>query len=325
MNKMPRVCIAGMGGMGGTFASILSSRPVMLSVVARGSTLQALRENGLVCQNGSEITRHSLRVNDRAPSEIQDLIILSGKSYQLPDLFKTVSHAVGPNTLIIPVLNGLPWWMIAQTNTARSIVKKITHTLDPEGNLGSIPTENIIGCVAYAFAQVTAPGKVNISGSPRFILGNALPGQNTVDRVLTWLEGGEGHFAETPDIKKEIWNKLSLNVATNFLSVLCEGTLKILSSNQDLCVLVRRCLVEIQVLGQDCGIGGLLPIDELMSKVEQGGNHPTSMLQDYLRNKPLELAAMGDVIIRLAHHHGLVLPTTEALVGLTRNKASRRY
>lgn len=325
MKRQPRVCIAGMGAIGCTLASKLVGKPITLSVVARGKTLQALQNVGLVSDVGGTLNKHYVQADTKAPDTEQDIIFLAGKSYQLPDLLDTVKHAIGTHTKLIPVVNGLPWWLLDKTNTNRTAVKQIANLLDPNKKLSIVPLKNIIGCVAYAFSRINSPASVIVAHSPRFVLGSVEKTEEGLNNIISYLNSGDEIFQEARDIKKEVWNKLALNVSTNFLSVLCETTLEGLSGNGGVQPLLKRSLLEVQALGQDCGIAGLLSIDDLMLIVAKGGNHPTSMLQDYLDNRPLEFAALGDAVVALAHHHGLILPTTEALLRLTRDKASKRY
>lgn len=325
MKQQPRVCIAGMGAIGCTLASKLVGKPLTVSVVARGKTLHALQNVGLVSDVGGVVNKHYVQADIKAPGSEQDIIFLAGKSYQLPDLLDTVKHAIGPKTKLIPVVNGLPWWLLDKTNTNRTAVKQIASLLDPEKKLSSLPLKNIIGCVAYAFSRIKSPASVVVAHSPRFMLGHVEKTESGLRDIISVINTADEVFQESLDIKKEVWNKLALNAATNFLSVLCETTLEGLSGNGGIQPLLKRSLLEVQALGQDCGIAGLLSVEDLLLIIAKGGNHPTSMLQDYLDNRPLEFAALGDAVVALAQHHGLILPTTEALLRLTRDKASKRY
>ena len=315
----PHVCIAGMGGIGGLLASLLAPRPLVLSVVARGETLLALQQQGLTCTNGQTTTHHRLPAASRAPDRVQDVIILCGKYHHLPSLLKTVLHAIGPETKIIPVVNGFPWWMAPEDTQPT-----LQHILDPDGSLSALNPNSIYGCVAYAFSQVVEPGHIRFSGSPRFLLGAATQGGTCTQAVLEILGNDNSVFQESFDIRKDVWNKLSLNVSSNFLSVLCEATLYSLTSTADTRTLIYQSLKEMQALGLAYGLSDLPPLEALMGKMEQGGTHPTSMLQDYQNNRPLEVSAMGEAVLALAACYAVPMPTTEALVILTRRKAALR-
>ena len=325
MKHEPRICVAGMGAIGSLLAASLSLRPVNLSLVARGETLRTLQQNGLTCRKDGQITTFHVSADIRAPDEIQDVILLAGKAHHLPDLVQTIRHAVGPETCVVPVVNGVPWWLLPQIGIGPEAVASVNGILDPENRLSALPLTSIVGCVAYAFAKVEKPGEVSIEGPARFVIGDAVgePNLNAMT-VMGWL--GETHtlFQISSDMKTEVWNKLSLNVSTNFLSVLCETTLEGLVADVAIRPLVSQCLSEILMLGQACSIEGFFPLTKGMEIISAGGTHATSMLQDYHAGRPLELAALGDVIIALGRHKGVPLPTIETLLGLTRYAATRR-
>lgn len=315
----PHVCVAGMGGIGGLLASLLAPHPLVLSVVARGETLLALQQRGLISSNEQTTTCHMLAAASRAPDKIQDLVILCGKYYHLPSLLKTVTHAIGPKTKIIPVVNGFPWWM-APTDACSTL----HPILDPDGILSSLSPERLYGCVAYAFSQAVEPGHIRFSGCPRFLLGNVSDTGESTKNVLDILGERTAFFQESPDIRKDIWNKLSLNISSNFLSVLYESTLYELSHTAETRTLIFQSLKEMQALGMAYGLPDLPAPEVLIQKMEQGGAHPTSMLQDYQNNRPLELSAMGEAVLALAAYYAVPMPITEALFILTRRKAALR-
>ncbi|AQS86570.1 MAG: 2-dehydropantoate 2-reductase N-terminal domain-containing protein [Acetobacter aceti] len=325
MKREPRICIAGMGAIGSLLAASLSSRPVNLSLVARGETLRTLQQNGLTCRKDGQVTTFRVSADIRAPDEIQDVILLAGKAHHLPDLVQTIRHAVGPETCVVPVVNGVPWWLLPQLGIGPEAVARVNGILDPENRLSALPPTCIVGCVAYAFARVEKPGEVSVEGPSRFVIGDAVGGSNTQARtVMGWLGEKDTLFQISTDMKTEIWNKLSLNVATNFLSVLCETTLEGLVTDAAIRPLVSRCLSEILMLGQACSIERLFPVPKGMEIISAGGTHATSMLQDFHAGRPLELAALGDVIIALGRHKSVPLTTTETLLGLTRYASTRR-
>ncbi|MCP1256182.1 ketopantoate reductase family protein [Acetobacter cerevisiae] len=318
-HSQPRVCIAGMGGIGGLLAAHLSPLDVTLSVVARGETLHALQHNRLRCSHGTTTASYAVQADSRSPDAIQDLVVLCGKYHQLPSLIETVSHSIGQQTKIMPVVNGYPWWM-TQPDTQASL----QPILDPTGTLTSLNRANVCGCVAYALVEVESPGQIRYAGSPRFFIGDAEPNSGCAQTVLTLL-GQENHiFYLSQSIQKDLWAKLCLNVSTNLLSVLLEMSLQELAIEPDIACLTSQILTEMHALARASGLSDPLPIDTLMNKIAQGGTHPTSMLQDYRYGRPLELSALGDAILALAHHYHVPIPVTNTVLILTRNKAAMR-
>ena len=111
-----KIAIVGVGAIGGLFAGWLGSRlpagQIQLSAVARGETLRALRERGLVWVD-ADGAEHSVAVNasdDAASLGVQDLVIVSVKGPAMPVVAPAVRALMGPHTVVLVAMNGVPWW-----------------------------------------------------------------------------------------------------------------------------------------------------------------------------------------------------------------------
>ncbi|GBR03236.1 hypothetical protein AA0522_1728 [Gluconacetobacter liquefaciens NRIC 0522] len=112
MTTASHICIAGVGAIGGTLAACLARGGASVSLIARGETLSRLRTHGLTVTEGETTFTCHPAAAERAPGPM-DVLFLAVKSHQLPSLLPAVLPAVGPDTLIVPVINGIPWWMAA--------------------------------------------------------------------------------------------------------------------------------------------------------------------------------------------------------------------
>ncbi len=111
-----QVTIVGVGAIGGLFAGWLGSRlpagQVQLSAVARGETLRARRERGMVWVD-AEGAEHRVAVNasdDPSSLGVQDLVIVSVKGPAMPQVAPAVRALMGPHTVVLVAMNGVPWW-----------------------------------------------------------------------------------------------------------------------------------------------------------------------------------------------------------------------
>src|SRR5688572_14950668 len=106
-----KVCIYGAGAIGGWIGVKLGRAGCDVSVVARGATLQALQAHGLRLQQANET--HSIPVRaSAAPADlgVQDLVVVAVKAPAMSDVAKSIRPLIGPDTMVLTAMNGVPWW-----------------------------------------------------------------------------------------------------------------------------------------------------------------------------------------------------------------------
>lgn len=105
-----KTLILGAGGVGGYLgARLLRADASEVALVARGAHLAAIRERGLrIVEDEESYTVHpDYAVDDPSSLGIYDLIFVSVKSTSLGKSLPLISKNIGPNTVIIPLLNGV--------------------------------------------------------------------------------------------------------------------------------------------------------------------------------------------------------------------------
>ena len=108
-----KVCIYGAGAIGGWIGSGLARAGCSVSVVARGATLDALQLHGLRLREGERITSQAV-ASSALPADlgVQDLVVLAVKAPSLPDVARQIAPLLGPQTLVLTAMNGVPWWFL---------------------------------------------------------------------------------------------------------------------------------------------------------------------------------------------------------------------
>ncbi|MFC0400337.1 2-dehydropantoate 2-reductase [Paraburkholderia rhizosphaerae] len=104
-----RILVVGAGALGGYFGGRLIQAGRDVTFLVRAGRAEELKRSGLVIksQHGDATLRDvpTVVANDlRAP---YDLVLLSCKAYNLDDAIQSFAPAVGPQTMILPVLNGM--------------------------------------------------------------------------------------------------------------------------------------------------------------------------------------------------------------------------
>ena len=108
-----RICVVGAGAIGGLMGVKLAEAGEDVTFVDQGAQLAAIKANGLklVWEDGTEIVAMNAKATDRI-DEIgeQDLVILALKAHYLESVAPQVSSLLGPETMIVTIQNGIPWW-----------------------------------------------------------------------------------------------------------------------------------------------------------------------------------------------------------------------
>ena len=314
-----RITVAGAGAIGCTLAARLAAAGHRMSLLARGATLRAARGDGIQLDDQSGITTVQVHVSDRAEFGIQDILLLCSKSQDLPALSAVVRPLIGPETLIVPTPNGVPFWYFH--GEAGRFDGQPVRAVDPDGQIPNhLPLAQIIGAVVFMSAEMQAPGRV-VSRTPhRMMLGEpGGPATDRLRRLCAVLEGAGIEARAIEQIRDPLWTKIIANLTSNPLSVVSGATLEQIYTRPDLLAIVGPVMNEA-MLTASCYRArltadpiGIVTLGAAMGPVR------TSMLQDHQRGKPLELAAIGDAVIELAERYDLPMTATRALLERVRN------
>jgi 2-dehydropantoate 2-reductase len=323
MQNRQRVCIVGAGAIGCTLAVRLAMAGQHVSVLARGATLAAIRQQGLVLTD-LEGT-HTVQVqagDDPAAFGVQDVIFVCTKADALAGVLPTLASLIGPDTIIVPAVNGVPWWYFNR-HQGRFADQRI-NAVDPDGVLGrAVDVQHVIGCVVYITAQVEAPGVVRASNPHLMVLGEPSDEITARVRVLCSMLGKAGIEARATDrIRDTLWTKIIANLTSNPLSVITGATLQQIYACAELTPSVLGVMHEALLVAASYGARVALDPATFLKMGASMGDVRTSMLQDFDAGRPLELAAIGDAVIELGEMQGLAMPYTRGILNLARFRSA---
>ena len=321
-----KVCIVGAGAIGGWMGVKLALAGHAVSVLARGATLAAIQANGLQMVGGGETVRVDVTASANAAGLAPpDLLIIAVKAPGLRDAALSVTSLIGPTTVVLTAMNGVPWWFFDRADRPLAGGARLT-TIDPSGEITAcIPAGNVIGCVVHAACSVDAPGVIRHKMGQRLIIGEPGGGESPRLKVLHGVLVSAGFEPESSvDIQRDVWFKLWGNMTMNPVSALTRATTdKILDDPmvREFCSNVMR---EAQAIGNKIGIPiGQTP-DERHEVTRKLGAMKTSMLQDVEANKGIELDALVAAVAEIGQKVGIATPYTDAMLGLTRLMARGR-
>jgi 2-dehydropantoate 2-reductase len=166
-----KVAVVGAGAIGGYLGAKLSLAGEDVTFIARGRNLEAINAHGfkLILEDGSEEHAPGVRaVESCAHAGPQDAVLLAVKAHQLRDLLPGLRGLFGPHTMVVTMMNGLPWWYfhkpvhkLAEPYQGRSLA-----SLDPDGAIAAaIEPERVIGGVVYPASELIRPGVVRVAQS----------------------------------------------------------------------------------------------------------------------------------------------------------------
>lgn len=315
-----KACIYGAGAIGGWLGMALAQAGCELGVVARGATLAALQADGLRLRRADGTLAHT-PVNAQAnPADlgVQDLVVLAVKAPGLPDVARAMGPLIGPDTIVLTAMNGVPWWFLdGFGGTARG---HALPSVDAGGEIArAIPASHVLGSVVHTSCSVEAPGLVRQHFGNRLIVGE--PGgsrSERLQRLADTLQRGGIDVEVTTTIQKDIWFKLWGNLTVNPISALTGATTDRILDDDLVRGFVSAVMLEAKAIGEKLG----LPIDQQPEDrhavTRKLGGFKTSMLQDVEAGKPLEIDALVGAVRELGQITGTPTPHTDALLGLVR-------
>ncbi len=298
-----RIAIIGAGSIGGYLAAklILSGQPV--TVIVRGANLAAINTNGLKLRlpDGTEETAiPELATNDLAAAGPHDVVILGVKAQQLATVAPTLGPLLGPDTVVVPAQNGIPWWYFQ--GCGGPFEGRRLESVDPGGAISAhIEPERVIGCVTYQAAELVEPGVVQFIEGNRFTLGE--PNGEKSERVKALAQALTQAGLKVPiprDIRTEIWVKLLGNMTFNPISALTRATLGEMIGFEPTRNLVADTMAEAQEVATRLGIKIGISIDKRIQGAAEMGAHKTSTLQDIEASRTTEVECLVGAVAELA-------------------------
>jgi 2-dehydropantoate 2-reductase len=326
-----KVCIYGAGAIGGWIGVHLAQTGHEVSVVARGATLEALQKNGLQCvQTQAAEARLKADVKVSAnPADLgpQDVVIVAVKAPAMADVAKGIAPLLGPNTMVMTAMNGVPWWFFQ--GFGGKLQGTTLNTIDPEGRIAkAIPAHHVLGCVVHASCSLDSPGVVRHHFGQGLILGEPAEQHGQVSaRVQQWvadLQAAGFNASASAQIQKDVWYKLWGNMTVNPISAITGATMDLILKDDLVRGFVSKVMLEAKDIGEKIGIPIAQTPEDRHAVTMKLGAVKTSMLQDVEAGKQVELDALVSVVRELGQLTQVSTPYTEALLGLSRLHASVR-
>ena len=319
-----KVGIVGAGSIGLWFAGRLADAGVDVSVLARGRTLSALTAGGVNVQSNDSSLKANVTVSDDATTlGRQYLVIFTVKAHDLSAAAESAESMIDADSLILPAMNGVPWWFLETAPSELS--QHAIRTVDPAGRCAALlPVSQVVGCVVHASCFVVEPGTVQHVMGNSLILGAASTvSPQRLSQVEKLFTAAKFDTTVSDDIRYDIWYKLLGNMTMNPLSALTGATCDIILDEPGARTFASAVMDEAAEIGAAIGCEITKSPDDRHAITRKLGAFKTSMLQDAEAGRPLEISALLEAPQEIARFAGISTPSLDYLLGLMRvfNKA----
>jgi 2-dehydropantoate 2-reductase len=295
-----RILIYGAGGVGAFFGALLARAGRDVHFVARGAQLEAMRSRGLRIASrllgGVEVPRVSV-ARSAAESGHADLVLVCVKTHQTESILDDLAAAVGDDTVLIALQNGVE---------------------SDEQLAARFGRSRVLPAAVYVGATIDEPGVVSHQAPARISIG----GREGFDaqRLAAIHEtlSATGQVVQiSPDIQRERWRKLMWNASFNTVSAVTLRTPAELLALPETRALIVGIMSEVADVARAHGINlQRSDIDEHIAWTERASGMRTSTMVDRERGRTMEADALIGVIVRKGRAAGIPTPTGETIYAL---------
>jgi len=296
------ICVVGAGAIGGWVAARLALAGERVMALTSRGLLEALDIN----EGGQAQTAELARLDAAA-----DVLIVAVKATSLSAAAEAARQWIGPDTLIVPMLNGVPWWFVEGMQLT---------SVDPDGSVAAaLPFEQIIGCVVHASCS-RAGGTVLVKHADKLIVGEPKGGETSerVARLFGVLDAAGLRPDITGNVRRAIWYKLWGNATINPLSALTRASCDKILAEPECRAWMLEGMAELAAIGAAVGCPISESGEDRMAVTARLGVFKTSMLQDVEAGQPIELEALLGAPREIARAHGIETPALDRLYGVTK-------
>jgi 2-dehydropantoate 2-reductase len=311
-----KICIVGAGAIGGYLGVKLIQAGNEVTLIARGSHLEAIQDKGLElieADGTSIVVQPTLATSKIEEVKPQDVVILGVKAIAVATIAPSLTTLYHDRTIVIPAQNGIPWWYFYKHGGEYEGTP--IKSVDPDGVIRNyIDLDRLIGCVVYPAAEIVKPGVIRHIEGNRFSLGE-LDGYKS-DRIQLLSQTFKQAGLKSPIVKQirtDIWVKLWGNLAFNPISALTRATLESICQYPPTRELARQMMLEAQAIAEKLDINFAISLEKRINGAEQVGAHKTSMLQDIEAGRPTEIDAIVGAVAELGKLTQVSTPHIDAI------------
>ncbi len=288
-----RVAIFGAGGVGGYFGGRLALAGNDVSFIARGRHLEAMRSGGLRVDSikGDFHLFPVSATDDPSQVGVVDAVLVAVKAWQVPEAARSMKPLVGPETLVLPLENGVE----APSQLAEELGR-----------------DHVLGGMCQIISFIAEPGHIKHTGvEPHIALGEL--DNRRSERVLklhkTLVDAGIS--AEIPDdIVARMWEKFVFIASVSGMGAVTRASIGALREYPGTLEMLLRAIEEMVEVAKALGVrlrGDI--VERTMAFVDSLPYSSTaSMQRDIMAGRPSELESQNGAVVRFGRSVGVETP-----------------
>jgi 2-dehydropantoate 2-reductase len=302
-----RVLVVGTGALGGYYGGLLARAGHDVTFLARGERLEKLRREGMRVESAlSGNFQVSGRFTDN-PEEAStpDLVLFTVKSYDTRQAAEAVRPHIGPQTMVLCLLNGV----------------------ENEEILGeAVGHERVLAGAARIEATVDDDGTVKQLG-PNHRVDFGEWGRPNGDRTQSLLEelktAGIDAYLD-PDARLALWRKFIFLCPTAALTAATSRSIGEVATMPETKAVLERAVDEIYRVAKAEGVP--LPDNAVETTMDFISKMPfgmrSSLQRDLERGRRVEIDALSGAVVRLGEKHQIDTPIHLTLLACVKARAA---
>lgn len=288
MNKKIQHCaILGMGALGMLFGSMIQENLGRDAIDYLMDSGRLERHKGMINTINDQPVQFSLK--DAAAVSPYDLVIVAVKYQALRPSLAELKNAVGPDTILISVMNGIDSEEILAEQFDR------THILD---------------CLAVGMDAMRDGNSLHYTKTGKIQIGALSEDQKPyLEEVTDFFDRAQIPYEVMPDIRQALWRKYMLNIGINQACTVY-ATDYAHATSEPIVTEMRQAMQEAVDVAAAEGVQ--LTNDDIEQSIAlEKTLNPTSypsMRQDIVAGRTTEVEMFAGTLIRLADRHGIPVP-----------------
>jgi 2-dehydropantoate 2-reductase len=301
MTNSPSFAVLGAGAVGGYFGGRLLAAGFDVTFLARGESLAALRARGLRITSiaGDAHLQPVKAVAEVGELGARDVVLVAVKTWQLEPLLRELPSIVGPQTVVVPLLNGVE---------------------APDRLAAVVDRRRVAGGLCEIGAVIEEPGHVRHFAAVPVIRFGELDGSESprLDALVEAFGRAGVEAVHTRDVMLAMWRKFLLIVGYGGVGALARVPIGALLRNASTKGLLETAMREVVAVARARGVGlSAADIDSTFAYLERLPEGATTSLQrDITNGRPSELDAWSGAVVRLGEAAGVAVPLNAVIRAL---------
>ncbi len=288
--------MVGAGAVGGYFGGRLAEADRDVTFLVRAKRAEEIKTKGLqIVSPHGDLMLHPNTITADQLERAYDVILLGVKSYALESAMSDFASAVGPETMILPVLNGMRHMdLLAARYGAHSVlggVCIVATEMDPEGRIRQL-----------ADVQSLTYGEQDGSSTPRL---------QQLDETMV----GAGFDAVLSGrIMQEMWQKWVQLATLGAVTCLLRGNIGEIAAIPGGAALALSALRECSDIASASGSpqSDTFLEQQTTALTAQGSQLASSMYRDLKKGANVEVESILGDLLKHGREHGLTTPILQA-------------